>query len=90
MRRSESAKYRTAEENRGTLDGDRVAIPEADFPAGLPAWMHQNDGWAKRAGTAPILDQYTDRGEQINWWPDFVEHALGRVTDVKEFNLVRL
>jgi uracil-DNA glycosylase len=32
------------------LDGDRVAIPEADFPAGLPAWMHQNDGWAKRAG----------------------------------------
>jgi len=32
------------------LDGDRVAIPEADFPAGLPAWMHQNDGWAKRTG----------------------------------------
>jgi uracil-DNA glycosylase len=32
------------------LDGDRVAIPEADFPAGLPVWMHQNDGWAKRAG----------------------------------------
>jgi uracil-DNA glycosylase len=32
------------------LDGDRVAIPQADFPAGLPAWMHQNDGWAKRAG----------------------------------------
>lgn len=32
------------------LDGDRVTIPEADFPAGLPAWMHQNDGWARRAG----------------------------------------
>jgi uracil-DNA glycosylase len=32
------------------LDGDRVAIPQADFPAGLPAWMHQNDGWARRAG----------------------------------------
>jgi hypothetical protein len=31
-------------------DGDRVAIPEADFPAGLPAWMNENDGWAKRAG----------------------------------------
>ncbi len=30
--------------------GDRVAIPEFDFPAGLPAWMHENDGWAKRAG----------------------------------------
>jgi uracil-DNA glycosylase len=32
------------------LEGDRVAIPEHDFPAGLPVWMHQNDGWAKRAG----------------------------------------
>lgn len=31
-------------------DGDRVPIPEADFPAGLPAWMHENDGWARRAG----------------------------------------
>ena len=31
-------------------DGDRVAIPESDFPAGLPAWMHEQDGWAKRAG----------------------------------------
>jgi uracil-DNA glycosylase len=32
-------------------DGDRVAIPEGDFPAGLPRWMHEDDGWAKRAGT---------------------------------------
>ncbi|MEO8123759.1 MAG: uracil-DNA glycosylase family protein [Burkholderiales bacterium] len=31
-------------------DGDRVAIPESDFPAGLPAWMHENDGWARRSG----------------------------------------
>ena len=31
-------------------DGDRVGIPESDFPAGLPAWMHEQDGWAKRAG----------------------------------------
>ena len=31
-------------------DGDRVAIPEFDFPAGLPAWMHEQDGWARRAG----------------------------------------
>jgi hypothetical protein len=31
-------------------DGDRVAIPEADFPEGLPAWMHEQDGWARRAG----------------------------------------
>jgi uracil-DNA glycosylase len=31
-------------------DGDRVGIPEMDVPAGLPAWMHEQDGWAKRAG----------------------------------------
>jgi hypothetical protein len=31
-------------------DGDRIAIPEADFPAGLPSWMHEQDGWAKRSG----------------------------------------
>lgn len=31
-------------------DGDRVSIPEVDFPAGLPGWMHVQDGWAKRAG----------------------------------------
>ncbi len=31
-------------------DGDRTPIPESDFPAGLPAWMHEQDGWAKRTG----------------------------------------
>lgn len=25
-------------------DGDRIGIPEFDFPAGLPAWMHEQDG----------------------------------------------
>lgn len=35
-------------------DGDRIAIPEFDFPAGLPAWMHERDGWAKRAGSNDI------------------------------------
>ena len=29
---------------------ERPPIPEDDFPAGLPAWMHE-DGWAKRAGS---------------------------------------
>ena len=32
-------------------EGERVAIPEFDFPAGLPGWMHEQDGWAKRAGS---------------------------------------
>lgn len=31
-------------------DGDRVAIPPRDMPAGLPPWMHEQDGWARRAG----------------------------------------
>jgi len=31
-------------------DGDRVAIPEFDLPAGLPPWMHERDGWAVRVG----------------------------------------
>jgi hypothetical protein len=31
-------------------DGDRVPIPEADMPEGLPSWMHENDGWAVRKG----------------------------------------
>jgi hypothetical protein len=36
------------------VDGDRVGIPEFDLPAGLPAWMHQQDGWAKRSGANDI------------------------------------
>jgi uracil-DNA glycosylase len=32
-------------------EGDRLPLPESDFPPGLPAWMHERDGWAKRAGT---------------------------------------
>lgn len=35
-------------------DGDRVGIPEFDFPAGLPAWMHEQDGWAKRGGATDL------------------------------------
>jgi hypothetical protein len=31
-------------------DGDRPQMPEGDFPAGLPDWMHQQDGWAARSG----------------------------------------
>ena len=31
-------------------EGDKVPIPEFDFPAGLPVWMREQDGWARRAG----------------------------------------
>ena len=36
------------------VDGDRIPVPESDFPAGLPAWMHENDGWAVRTGADEI------------------------------------
>jgi hypothetical protein len=35
-------------------DGDRLPIPESDYPAGLPAWMHEQDGWARRSGADPL------------------------------------
>lgn len=28
--------------------GDRLPIPEIDMPAGMPAWMRDQDGWASR------------------------------------------
>ena len=31
-------------------EGDRVGIPPFDLPPGLPPWMYEQDGWAKRAG----------------------------------------
>jgi hypothetical protein len=31
-------------------EGDRLPVPPIDFPAGLPAWMREQDGWARRAG----------------------------------------
>jgi hypothetical protein len=35
-------------------DGERPAIPADDMPAGLPDWMHEQDGWARRAGAEPV------------------------------------
>lgn len=35
------------------LPTDLKAIPSADFPAGLPEWMRNQDNWAVRAGTTP-------------------------------------
>ena len=31
-------------------DGDRLSVLEMDFPAGLPSWMREQDGWAQRSG----------------------------------------
>lgn len=35
-------------------DGDRPPVPERDLPAGLPPWMHEQDGWAKRVGKTDL------------------------------------
>ena len=29
---------------------DRPRIPDVDFPAGIPLWMREGDGWARRSG----------------------------------------
>jgi len=31
-------------------EGDRLPMQEMDFPAGLPSWMREQDGWAQRKG----------------------------------------
>jgi uracil-DNA glycosylase len=38
---------------------DRLPIPERDMPAGLPAWMHANDGWARRTGKDVLAKRRT-------------------------------
>jgi uracil-DNA glycosylase len=32
------------------VPADKADIPSFDLPAGIPAWMYDDDGWAKRAG----------------------------------------
>ena len=39
--------------------GERPPIPERDFPAGLPAWMHEQDGWARRVGADDLAKRRT-------------------------------
>ncbi len=40
-------------------EGDRLPVPGSDFPAGLPAWMHEQDGWAKRVGKDDLRKRRT-------------------------------
>ena len=39
--------------------GDKPDIPAIDLPAGTPAWMRLQDGWASRVGTAAPLKRKT-------------------------------
>jgi hypothetical protein len=36
------------------VDADKADIPSFDLPAGTPAWMYDNDGWAKRVGSTTM------------------------------------
>jgi hypothetical protein len=46
-------------------------------------------GLEARASTVDVLDTYANRGEQFNWWPEFVRVVLGRETAQTEFDLTR-
>jgi uracil-DNA glycosylase len=35
-------------------EGEKLDIPERDYPAGLPFWMREGDCWAKRVGDTHI------------------------------------
>lgn len=39
--------------------GEIVEIPEADLPAGLPAWMRGGTAWADRVGTTAAVKRAT-------------------------------
>jgi hypothetical protein len=56
---------------------------------GLKSDEAVKQGWDLRASTVDALDEYEARGEQINWWPQFVQEVLGRETARQEFDLVR-
>jgi hypothetical protein len=41
-------------------DGDKLDIPAADLPAGIPAWMYDDDGWAQRGYPSVLPTPDTD------------------------------
>ena len=41
------------------LPAELPAIPGFDLPAGMPAWMQGDSGWATRTGTTPALKRRT-------------------------------
>jgi hypothetical protein len=44
-------------------------------------------GQQKATESEQALGTYTDRGEQINWWPDFVQAVLGHPTAMQTYEL---
>jgi hypothetical protein len=78
--------YDWADEVLHVHTGRKWLLPKT----GLPSGEAVKKGWELRASTVHALDEYDDRSEQKNWWPDFVREVLGRETAHKEFNLERM
>jgi len=66
--------------------GRKTLLPKIS----LSAPEAREKGWEIREKTIHALDQFEDRGEQKNWWPDFIQEGLGKETQVKEFKLARM
>jgi hypothetical protein len=78
--------YDWADEVLHVHNGRKWLLPKT----GLTSGEAVKKGWAIRASTVGVLDEYVDRGEQKNWWPDFVLQVLDRETAHKEFDLTRM
>ena len=78
--------YDWADEVLHVHTGRKWLLPKT----GLPSGEAVKKGWELRATTVGILSEYEDRGEQKNWWPEFIQEVLGRETAHEEFNLVRM
>lgn len=46
-------------------------------------------GLEARAATVSVLDEFENRGEQFNWWPEFARLVLGRETAHTNYDLTR-
>ena len=44
-------------------------------------------GQRKATESEADLAQYEDRGEQVNWWPDFVRKVLGQESAMQDYAL---
>ncbi len=77
--------YDWADEVLHVHNGRKWLLPKT----GLTSGDAVKNGLEIRASTVGVLDAYVDRGEQFNWWPDFVRQVLGRETAQKDFDLQR-
>ena len=77
-------------QDHGRPKPDPEVYLRAAAAMGVPPKDAVARGWELRATTAGVLDAYADRGEQRNWWPEFVRAVLGRETAVDEFDMTRL